>query len=241
VADLHTKLRVPYDRPTQLSDPSCDFEGFDLDGILACPDTEMGWDQFCCIFQSYLPAGTYEECAYFIPSALLYMAEADSEPTLIDNFLCWVSQRVPRLQEDGIYDGVMQSIHMIMLDALSRYDLHTNSDGYHYPAGVDHIDSIMDALDMHEEFGLLGDTWMQEWYGGKIDTYEKAAWVLYWVDHALHLSIVRSELMKAWSRDGELVQSCCNVVTDRVLSSTDSVLLDYWDRMLKRVDWIGVL
>ena len=64
--------QIPYRRPSKLSDPGCDFTPEECAAILAVPDERMGFRELGSIFQSYLPAGTYEECAYFIPRVLRF-------------------------------------------------------------------------------------------------------------------------------------------------------------------------
>ena len=82
--------QIPYPRPTKLSDPNYDFSPEECAAILAVPDEKMGFQELRNIFQSYLPAGTYEECAYFIPRVLRFLDERDEEVCdLADDFLIW--------------------------------------------------------------------------------------------------------------------------------------------------------
>ena len=66
---------IPYPRPARLSDPGHDFTPEECAAILAVPDDRLGWPELGEIFQSYLPAGDYAECAYFIPRALRFLDE----------------------------------------------------------------------------------------------------------------------------------------------------------------------
>ena len=84
--------QIPYPRPTKLSDPNYDFTPEECAAILAVPDERMGFRELGSIFQSYLPAGTYEECAYFIPRVLRFLDDrGDDASDIADNFLDWVA------------------------------------------------------------------------------------------------------------------------------------------------------
>ena len=85
--------QIPYPRPAKLSDPHYDFTPEECAPILAVPDEKMGLQELREIFQCYLPAGTYEECAYFIPRALRFLDERDEDVCdLADDFLVWVGE-----------------------------------------------------------------------------------------------------------------------------------------------------
>ena len=64
-------LAIPFPKPEQLSDPHGDWELLEdkLDLIIKKPEAELDWQDFRCLFQVGLPAGTYEESAYFLPYA----------------------------------------------------------------------------------------------------------------------------------------------------------------------------
>lgn len=203
----------------------------------------MGWPEYACIFQGCLPAGDYEECAYFIPSALRYMASPDGEVTLIDNFLQWASDNISRLKDDSLYDGMVEYMHLILLDALSQYDLRQNGDHVCYPVMGSHADAVLEGFSKYKVFQSPTEVWLQEWLGERVDSYEKAAWVLFLIDLQLMIGGAWEypETVRAWSQDGELVQTCCGIVSDYALTSDTPVLLDYWDGMLRRTGWVGLL
>ena len=79
-----------YPRPAKLSDPCHDFSPEECAAILAVPDEKMGVLELRNIFQSYLPAGTYNECAYFIPLALRFLDNrGENASDLAADFLVW--------------------------------------------------------------------------------------------------------------------------------------------------------
>lgn len=95
---------IPYPRPARLSDPGHDFTPEECAAILAVPDDRLGWPELGEIFQSYLPAGDYAECAYFIPRALRFLDERGGDASdVADNFIAWAGEQKRELDADGLF------------------------------------------------------------------------------------------------------------------------------------------
>ncbi len=82
----------------------CDFSQDELDRIIRTRDEDMKGFEFKCIFQSYLPAGTYEKSVYFLPPALQYIREQhDDSDNVLDNLLIWSAKSAyDELKNDNI-------------------------------------------------------------------------------------------------------------------------------------------
>lgn len=96
------ELNLPYGRPSSLSDPFHDFTEDRLKEILETPDAEMTWWHYQQILGPFLPAGTYEEAAYFLPRAFGHIRSHDDVALDLVTSLAWfISEYRPRLEADG--------------------------------------------------------------------------------------------------------------------------------------------
>jgi Pyruvate/2-oxoacid:ferredoxin oxidoreductase delta subunit len=90
-------------RPQKLSDPFRDFSQEELQQIINTKDNQMGFHELNCLFNSFLPAGTYDEVVYFFPIALDYVFKKKEEWfTLFDNLLTWVMVHRECLEKDEL-------------------------------------------------------------------------------------------------------------------------------------------
>jgi hypothetical protein len=95
-------LPLLYPRPEALSDPFHDFDPDTLQEILQVPDSKMERWHYQQILGPFLPAGTYEEAAYFLPQAFAHILSHDDDALDLVTSLAWfISEYRPRLDEDG--------------------------------------------------------------------------------------------------------------------------------------------
>ena len=101
-----SSLTLPYPRPASLSDPFHDFTSEMLEKILQTPDSEMTWWHYQQILGPFLPAGNYEEAAYFLPRAFDHILSHDDNSLDLVTSLAWfISEYRPRLEEDGAIEA----------------------------------------------------------------------------------------------------------------------------------------
>ena len=111
----------PYPRPVKLSDPCHDFTPEECTAILAVPDEKMGVLELRSIFQHYLPAGTYTECAYFIPLALRFLDNrGENANDLADDFLVWAGENKTDLEADGLFTPIRLHLQKLLKVCLSE-------------------------------------------------------------------------------------------------------------------------
>ena len=97
-----TALDRKYQRPTSLSDPFDDFTEDRLAEIIQTPDEKMTRCHYQEILGPFLPAGTYEEAAYFLPRAFDHIRSHDDDAFDLVTSLAWfISEFQPRLEADG--------------------------------------------------------------------------------------------------------------------------------------------
>ncbi|MBQ4481016.1 MAG: hypothetical protein II943_10295 [Victivallales bacterium] len=103
------RLVVPYGKPCRLSDPGKDFAPEELERLLKKDIGELDAKDLMCIFQSYLPAGEYSECAYYLPRAMEYVVEDLPDAcSVLDNLLYWMHENAERLAQDHLFEPLLE-------------------------------------------------------------------------------------------------------------------------------------
>ncbi len=70
-----SKIIIPYAKPSCLSDPYREYDKTELLTILATPEENLCSRQLSMLFHGGLCAGYYEECCYYLPYILQYVAD----------------------------------------------------------------------------------------------------------------------------------------------------------------------
>ncbi len=77
-----------------------------LTEILETPDEQMTWWHYRQILGPFLPAGSYEEAAYFLPRAFDYLRSHDDDALDLVTSLAWfISEHQPKLEVDGALEA----------------------------------------------------------------------------------------------------------------------------------------
>jgi hypothetical protein len=106
-----SEFKLPYPRPRSLSDPYRDYTPDHLAALLATPDEDLTCHDFQCLLGPFLPAGTYEESAYFLPLAFDYiLAHDDDALDLVTSLVWFASQFALQLQRDRVLDAARTSL-----------------------------------------------------------------------------------------------------------------------------------
>ena len=219
-----------FKRPRKLSDPGRDFNREDLEAILATDDRAMGFYEFACLFGEWLPAGTYDECAYFLPHCLAYLDREGRSPhgetDLVDHVLGWVKSNRQALKRDGLEEGVIAYFVSRLKRQLSAFRFFQNGDGDLHP-GFGEVEELIDGLND------LGNSHGDETLRGALATeaYEPHAWacyLAYWYRVVPFNSILIDELAMSsikLSASGE-------IVAHYVQSHPDALLEKFWKEYL---------
>ena len=103
-------MRIPYSRPTKLSDPHFDFTPESLQQLLATPDEKLEWHHLRNLLGPFLPAGTYQESVFFLPFAFKSLQRAEDALDLTTS-VCWfISEYADDLASDGLLDECRSEI-----------------------------------------------------------------------------------------------------------------------------------
>ncbi len=101
-----SEIRLPYLRPRSLSDPFHDHGPDHLAALISTPDQDLKWHDYQCILGPFLPAGTYEESAYFLPLAFDYVLKNDEDALDLVTSLVWfTSEYALQLKHDSALDA----------------------------------------------------------------------------------------------------------------------------------------
>ncbi len=189
----------------RFSDPFCDFEGMEdeLSTLAAKPPAQLRCMDLYLLFNSFLPAGSFEEMAPYLPHAIALLvndnglfsnesAESDDgQPELLESLItwCYVEERKlnrhPQLR-DALQDAFMQLFcHWTSTTTWKRF-----SDGKLYLLNHWLIDSLLEAGDnlVHHHKLRVYPWLLSEHYLHHItalDTVPHAAWTL-WLSDSEH-------------------------------------------------------
>lgn len=223
--DIIKNLKIPYNRPQKLSDPNKDFEQQELEDIIHTKDCEMGFYELDCIFQGCLPAGSYEESAYFIPFALLEISKHDDG--LLDDFLRWVSANKENIEKDDLLTPIMDYLVGIFQNYLSYYNIDEKS---MYPDGGGYVTDFVSAV--NEYFAFAADNIIEKYFE-TIHCYAQAAWFFYLLDHYCNYHLFfKSNVIDKLQFDNDKRRAAYDIICDK--SMEDEKLLNYWDKFFSQ-------
>ena len=120
-------------RPTSFSDPDKDFQepedALELERIIKTRDEDITIRDLEWIFNGYLPAGTYNECLYFVDIAYeridsvfkrmdqVPWEQLDGALDLLDRVCLWIRINWQSLSKDGLCEQ-MKTRYFSFLDCL---------------------------------------------------------------------------------------------------------------------------
>ncbi|MBQ7696531.1 MAG: hypothetical protein IJT50_15570, partial [Lentisphaeria bacterium] len=181
-----------------------------------------------CIFQSPVCAGTYRECAYFVPvilKRLLARSPDDDIASMTDCFLNWVDCFAEPLKRDRRFDEIVSAV---MDEARALSD---NFEGESTEGSI--FCEIFSGLNDGRSFDHAGDKLLKEMLDKPL-CYDNAAWffhLLEWFYANLYQS---SELLRQLSGDEPFKGRARDVLLEEIISRNDGELLSYWEKVLSR-------
>jgi hypothetical protein len=163
---------MKYPKPAQLSDPHQDWTENPevLAEIISKPDEALTVEDFYCIFQGSLPAGTYEESAYYIEKCFLYIVAQDE--IKVDRcpgqFFWWLDINRQRLEVDCLWDQIVALTEATLWKLLERFELHdlTEQECDHngidfrysiYPNNANTVQTMVEEMLTYESFPPILD------------------------------------------------------------------------------------
>ena len=217
-----------YPRPKAFSNPDKDFTPEELSAILQKPDADLTDRDVLYIFQSPVCAGTYRECAYFVPvilKRLLARSPDDDIASMTDCFLNWVDCFAEPLKRDRRFDEIVSAV---MDEARALSD---NFEGESTEGSI--FCEIFSGLNDGRSFDHAGDKLLKEMLDKPL-CYDNAAWffhLLEWFYANLYQS---SELLRQLSGDEPFKGRARDVLLEEIISRNDGELLSYWEKVLSR-------
>ena len=217
-----------YPRPSRLSDPGGDFAPEELDAILRKPDAELTDTDLICIFQGALPAGDYPESVYFLPLALKRIGNEDGDgtATLCENLIRWIGIQKARLEADRLHDLLLRFFEERFAELVSTFVLQGD-----YPEHSGLAETIFEALNEVDIDRRRGDMLLKKYLGGA-ETYEQAAWLIWFVEEHLYGILRDSDFLRGAAADKFLLWKAYDLILSRAMG--DEELLRFWDRLCAR-------
>jgi hypothetical protein len=119
--DLYS-LNRRYGRPRTLSDPFHDNTPAGLRELLRKADSEFHWGDFKTLLGPHLPAGTYEEVAYFLPLAFdCVRADKAIALDLCSSLVWFCSKYAEQLAADKVVDAARDQLLGLLRHWTSRF------------------------------------------------------------------------------------------------------------------------
>jgi hypothetical protein len=119
--DLYS-LNRKYGRPRVLSDPFHDNTPASLRELLRKGDSELRWGDFKALLGPHLPAGTYEEVAYFLPLAFDYIRTDKALALDLCSSLVWFcSKYTEQLAADRVVDAARDQMLGLLRQWTSQF------------------------------------------------------------------------------------------------------------------------
>lgn len=217
-----------YPRPKEFSNPDKDFTPEELSAILQKTDADLTDTDFLYIFQSPVCAGTYRECAYFVPVILKRLQARSPDDDIVsmtDYFLNWVDCFAEQLKHDRRFDEIVLAV-MDEARALSN-----NFEGGSEAGSI--FCGIFSGLNDGRSFDHSGDRLLKEMLDKPL-CYDNAAWFFYLLEWFYANLYRSSELLRQLSTDEPFKERARDVILREIISRNDSGLLSYWEKVLAR-------
>jgi len=122
-SDLYL-LQRKHARPRALTDPFNDNAPANLTALLRKGDSELRWGDFKTLLGPHLPAGTYEEIAYFLPLAFDYIRSDDAVALDLCSSLVWFcSEYKDQLAADRAIDTARHQLLGLLRKWTSQFNV----------------------------------------------------------------------------------------------------------------------
>lgn len=116
----------------ELRDPFKDFQNEEDQEWMRAVVSKKGQGltsyDFMCIFQSHLPAGTYEECLSYLPHVFEYLTQDGAyDSDVLHNVMWFLSYYEDSLIKDGIFESILTKLKKILKRCcVFKTDRHSN-------------------------------------------------------------------------------------------------------------------
>jgi hypothetical protein len=117
-------LKRKYGRPRALSDPFYDNTPASLRELLSRGDSELRWRDFKTLLGPHLPAGTYEEVAYFLPLAFDCISNDKTVALDLCSSVVWFcSKYEEQLTADKVVDAARGQLRGLLRQWTSQFNV----------------------------------------------------------------------------------------------------------------------
>lgn len=223
-----------YPRPKCLSDPFGDFSEEELASIIKKADGYLAEYDFMCIFQPRLPAGTYEENAYFISAFFNYADVNDVCPDLIENFIRWCSAYRDELRNDGLDVQIKLELMRLFKKKTEIFRLVVRKGKIcPLPEYVGFVEGLIEGM---PDSGM--DGWNAQEFISQLfpcTSYERAGWLF--SIFVRSYSSVESPEFFSLDVSNDVLAECSSWLFCALFSRKDELLFPYMKHAVSWPDW----
>ena len=238
-------FKSPYPKPVTLSDPYYDFSTGMLGDLLKKDIEDLTWSDYSSLFGPHLPAGTYEEVMYYLPSAVLYLStHEDDALDLVTPIFGFCSKNIEKLRNDDLDIVVKEKIAECLKIWTSKFKiLHFDKNaclkkgwGLEYNDYVVNAETICEATSDLFEFETLREiaitfTKSLAYHNGDVT---KASWFLEYSRSRFDVYTPPNDiLVNGLLSDEKLLNEAYAVVWSEVMKSNQSPT--YWKDTLNEL------
>jgi hypothetical protein len=155
---------------------------------LATPDEALTWYEYRALFQVGVPAGSYQESAYFLPLAFDYMRlNPDKSLDCISDVAWFISEHADSLTRDNLIEPVRHAVKdclhvwtstfvVVYFDEKACAKKGWKLKRRDYVRNQEVVGGFLESLDRFGRLGDLADSFLDELI--KSSQPEKAAWTI---------------------------------------------------------------
>ncbi len=238
-------FKTPYNRPLKLSDPHHDFTDEILNKVINTFDEEMGWWEFSILFQVGLPAGTYQECCYFLPFAFRYIAlNPDESLGCLSEIIWFISDNADNLAKDNILEQCIEAMKKCYAKWTSEFIVvHYNKKAceekqwcLEHDDIVENSQIIIESLDdlaYYKSLETIAFDFIEEICTSTVSL--KSAWYLELGSFNNRYSIIRSKKLKEMLSARNYLMECARKVKESSFIKT-TTSPTYWNDLFERLN-----
>lgn len=154
----------------ELSDPFKDFQNEEgqewMRAVVSKKGKGLTSFDFMCIFQSYLPAGTFKECLCYLPHVFEYLTQEGSyDSDVLHNVMWFLSYYKDALIREGLYETIrLKLINILNRCCIFRADQHNDLLDYVFESSH-MLESLLEysfGLDLWEYLKTKDGQWQDE-------------------------------------------------------------------------------
>ncbi|WP_201587401.1 hypothetical protein [Psychrobacter sp. HII-4] len=165
-------LKVQYgnvQKPSKLSDPHHDYGKRYLDKILAKEDSDLDAIDYRNLLNGNLPAGTFEEVAYYLPLSIYYLClEFDDKLEMINSWVDFIYENKRSISKyfdidiknilNQVFNCLTKNFEVRYIDEIERKKLNLDMNNSRYVKNLELLSYMFVRTNLYDE----GSIWIEK-------------------------------------------------------------------------------